>query len=48
MSDHTAHEATEDAPQIDEACGYTAGSFACRVRHIQINTGDAKAANDVD
>ena len=29
-------------------CGYPDGSFACRIRHIQINTGDAKAARDID
>lgn len=27
-------------------CGYPADSFACKVRHLAINTGDAKAAND--
>lgn len=27
-------------------CGYPENSFACRIRHIQINTGAAKAAND--
>lgn len=27
-------------------CGYPEGTFACRIRHIQINTGAAKAAND--
>ena len=25
------------------ACGYAPGSFACKIRHLQINTGDAKA-----
>jgi len=29
-----------------ERCGYPADSFACKVRHLAINTGDAKAAND--
>lgn len=24
-------------------CGYTPDSFACKIRHIQINTGAAKA-----
>lgn len=24
-------------------CGYVEDSFACKIRHIQINTGDAKA-----
>lgn len=24
-------------------CGYPEDSFACKIRHIQINTGDAKA-----
>lgn len=27
-------------------CGYADGSFACKIRHLQINTGDAKAASD--
>jgi hypothetical protein len=27
-------------------CGHPDGSFACKIRHIQINTGAAKAAND--
>jgi hypothetical protein len=27
-------------------CGYPEGTFACKIRHIQINTGDAKAARD--
>lgn len=29
-------------------CGYPADSFACRIRHIHLNTGDAKAARDID
>lgn len=28
------------------ACGYPEGSFACRIRHVHLNTGDAKAANN--
>jgi hypothetical protein len=28
------------------SCGYPDGSFACKIRHISLNTGDAKAAND--
>lgn len=27
-------------------CGYQIDSFACKIRHIQINSGAAKAAND--
>lgn len=27
-------------------CGFPDGSFACKIRHIQVNTGDAKAASD--
>lgn len=30
---------------IDD-CGYPVGTFACKIRHIQINTGDAKADED--
>ena len=26
-----------------EKCGYDEDSFACKIRHLQINTGDAKA-----
>lgn len=37
----------EDQPLIDADCGFPAGSFACKIRHLQINTGDAKAAQDV-
>ena len=28
------------------SCGYEDGTFACKIRHIQINSGAAKAAND--
>lgn len=28
-------------------CGYPEDSFACKIRHISMNTGDAKAARDV-
>jgi hypothetical protein len=27
-------------------CGKPADSFACKIRHIQLNTGAAKAARD--
>ena len=27
-------------------CGYPTDSFACKIRHLSINTGAAKAAND--
>lgn len=27
-------------------CGKPEGTFACKIRHIQLNTGDAKAASD--
>lgn len=27
-------------------CGYPEGTFACKIRHVQLNTGDAKAARD--
>jgi hypothetical protein len=26
-------------------CGYPEDSFACKIRHIHMNTGDAKAGN---
>lgn len=27
-----------------EKCGKPADSFACKIRHLQINSGDAKAS----
>lgn len=27
-------------------CGYREDTFACRIRHIHMNTGACKAAND--
>jgi hypothetical protein len=30
-------------PELHD-CGYPDGSFACKIRHVQINTGAAKAA----
>lgn len=27
-------------------CGFEQGTFACKIRHIQVNTGDAKAGSD--
>lgn len=32
-----------DCTEQLHSCGYTEDSFACKIRHIQINTGDAKA-----
>lgn len=29
-------------------CGYEEGSFACRIRHVHLNTGAAKAARDFE
>lgn len=26
-------------------CGYSPDSFACKIRHLHINSGDAKAGN---
>jgi hypothetical protein len=26
-------------------CGYAPGTFACKIRHLQINTGDAKSGS---
>jgi hypothetical protein len=26
-------------------CGYAPNSFACKIRHLHMNTGDAKAGN---
>ena len=35
----------KEKPKSDElhTCGYVEDSFACKIRHLQINTGDAKA-----
>lgn len=29
------------------SCGYAPGTFACKIRHLHINTGDAKAGKAV-
>jgi hypothetical protein len=29
------------------SCGYPEDSFACKIRHLSINTGDAKAGREV-
>ena len=36
----------EEGPYGVHSCGYIDGSFACRIRHVQMNTGAAKAARD--
>jgi hypothetical protein len=38
----------DDAPPYGQCpdCGKPADSFACKVRHININSGWAKSAND--
>lgn len=28
-------------------CGYEPGTFACKIRHVHLNTGDAKASRDL-
>ena len=39
---------TDDAETCPK-CGYPEDSFACKIRcHLFMNTGDAKAARDVD
>lgn len=30
------------------SCGYPDGTFACKIRHQHLNTGDAKASRDLD
>jgi hypothetical protein len=37
-----------EASEVEElhSCGHPEGSFACKIRHIHMNTGAAKAAND--
>ena len=36
------NEPPADCPE----CGYPLGEFSCRIRHIHMNTGACKAAND--
>lgn len=38
----------EAEPDKCKKCGYPEDSFPCRIRHIHINTGDAKAARDLN
>lgn len=39
---------TDECPTVTFCpdCGYEDGSFACKIRHVHLNTGDAKAARD--
>lgn len=30
------------------SCGYEEDSFACRIRHVQVNTGNLKRAREGD
>lgn len=34
----------QEKPVGLHSCGWPEDSFACKIRHLQINTGDAKAA----
>ena len=34
----------EEQATACDGCGYPEDSFACKIRHIQINTGSFKAA----
>lgn len=36
----------DDPVMCEDGCGKPRGSFACKIRHIQVNTGWAKSAND--
>lgn len=42
---HADHQFWLETKPCDR-CGYARGSFACKICHVQINTGAAKAAND--
>jgi hypothetical protein len=50
MSDEPKHMTWEEIADAlgheRHDCGYFEGTFACKIRHIQINTGAAKAAKD--
>lgn len=50
MAIQIAHAAGCDGGQCGSykckcQCGYAPDSFACKIRHLQINTGDAKATS---
>ena len=36
----------EDPKTTCDGCGKPEGSFACKIRHLQLNTGFAKAYED--
>lgn len=43
---HVEHWSTCDGTDHAKCkcqCGYAPDSFACKIRHLQVNTGDAKA-----
>lgn len=40
-------EETSDSTLL-HSCGYPEDSFACKIRHLQMNAGDAKAALDFE
>jgi hypothetical protein len=42
----TVEELAEALGHELHSCGYPEGTFACKIRHLQLNTGAAKAAND--
>ena len=39
-------EQTDEDVVLCEDCGKPEGTFACKIRHVQINSGVAKAAKD--
>lgn len=46
MAIHVEHWSTCDGTNHVKCkcqCGYAPDSFACKIRHLQVNTGDAKA-----
>lgn len=43
--EHPYSQMCGGTPTCDD-CGKPAESFACRIRHVHLNTGDAKAARD--
>jgi hypothetical protein len=43
--DCAEHGMTSNALEVC-SCGYPDGSFACKIRHIHLNAGDAKASLD--
>ena len=38
------HPTVEKPERMCPKCGHLCDTFACKIRHLEMNTGDAKAA----